>query len=87
MTGSLATRRQLMELADTGARKVGLEAGTALVQLPKVAAAVLQEMTGEPVMAYMAMGEEDVLALREFVSARLGLTDPAASQEGPTHDP
>lgn len=82
MSGSLATRRQLMELADTGARKVGLEAGTALVQLPKVAATVLQEMTGEPVMAYMAMGEEDVLALRAFVASRLGLT-----QEGPTHDP
>lgn len=66
-------RRELMVLADAGARKSGMEAATALMQLPIKAAEVLESMTDAPVLAYMAIGEEDVQALREFMLSRQGL--------------
>jgi len=66
----IAARRRLLNLADLGARHRGEQAGMALVQLPALAAVLLQEMTGEPVLAYMAMGEEDVRALHDFILSR-----------------
>ncbi|MCD0164600.1 hypothetical protein [Deinococcus sp. 12RED42] len=71
---SVANRRRLMVLADTGVRSSDpLTAAEALVELPKVAAGILEGISGQPVMAFMAIGEEDVQALREFLLARQGL--------------
>jgi hypothetical protein len=71
---SLANRRRLMILADTAARSSdGTTAAEALIELPKVAAGILEGMAGQPVMVFMAIGEADVQALREFVLSRQGL--------------
>ena len=72
--GSVANRRRLMILADTAARtRDGTTAAEALIELPKVAAGILESIAGQPVMAFMAIGEADVQALREFVLSRQGL--------------
>ena len=70
---SLANRRRLMILADTAARSSDGTTAEALIELPKVAAGILEGMAGQPVMAFMAIGEADVQALREFVLSRQGL--------------
>lgn len=72
--GSLANRRRLMILADTAARtRDGTTAAEALIELPKVAAGILESIAGQPVMALIVIGEADVQALREFVLSRQGL--------------
>lgn len=70
---SVANRRRLMVLAHTGATQYGLPACEALIELPLVAAGVLESMTDGPVRVYMAMGTEDVAVLEEFMLARQGM--------------
>jgi hypothetical protein len=71
---SVTNRRRLLILADTAARsRSGNAAAEALIELPKVAAGILEGLAGQPVMAFMAIGEEDVQALQEFLLARQGL--------------
>lgn len=66
----MAKRRELLEKARIGVAVNGMMGAQALVEVPLLVADVLSEVSGEPVMAYMAIGAEDVAALRAFVEKR-----------------
>lgn len=66
----MANRRKVMELAHTGVTHRGMDGAMALIQLPLAVAKVLEEMTDEPVRAYLAMGTAQCAALEAFLAAQ-----------------
>lgn len=69
MTG-MADRRRLMELARAGAAGRAVPAAQALTEVPVLTARILEEMCGEPVRAYLAVGAQEVAALEAFMRSR-----------------
>lgn len=69
MSAYMADRRRLLELAREGIMRLpGIEAATALIELTEVTGRVLGGMTDEPVYVLLAIGHEEVEALKIFES-------------------
>lgn len=66
----MADRRKVMELAQMGVTRRDMGGAMALIELPIAAARVLEEITDEPVRAYLAMGTAQCAALEAFLAAQ-----------------
>lgn len=69
---SVSARRRLVEQAYTGVTKMGMEGPQALMEVPLLAAQVLEEKTDGPVAAFMAMGDQEVAELQAFMAEQQG---------------
>ena len=68
----MSVRRKLVQQAQTGVMKLGVEGAQALMEVPLLAAQVLEEKTDGPVAAFMAMGHQEVAELQAFMVEQQG---------------
>lgn len=68
----MSVRRKLVQQAQTGVMKLGVEGAQALMEVPLLAAQVLEEKTDGPVAAFLVMGHQEVAELQAFMAEQQG---------------